>query len=116
MITMKPILEPEILEIFNKGRFGEDIEGLIISDGTGCLGHCLWCLDGGLAVILEASVKDPSLLDGAIRAGIAVAQNAGATGFWVEDTTPEMTKWRTIFCKDAAAPIPFETIFTPCCG
>ena len=116
MITMKPILEPEILEIFNKGRFGEDIEGLIISDGTGCLGHSLWRLDGTTAVVLDVSVKDPSLLDGAIRAAIAVAENAGATGFWVEDTTPEMTKWRTVFCKEAQAPIPLETIFSPCCG
>lgn len=116
MITMKPILAEEVLEIFNKGRFKGEVEGYIISDGTGCLGHCLYRVDGETAVILQAQTKDASLLDGVIRSCLSVAQENGATGFWVEDTSPELTQWRTLWCKDRPAPIPFDVVFHTCCS
>ena len=116
MITIKPITEEAILEIFNKGRFDGDVEGMIASDGTGCIGHCLYRIDGGMVRMLDAQVRDPSLLDGVIRAGLAAAQSAGATGFWVEDNDLQMTRWREAFCKNASAPIDFDVIFHTCCG
>ena len=116
MITMKPILAQEVLDIFNQGRFAGELEGTIVSDGSGCTGHCLWQLRGTTAYILQARTQDPALLDGVIRASLAAAQDAGAAGFWVEDTSDELSAWRRRFCAGQAAPIPFEAVFHTCCA
>lgn len=115
MVTMKPILDQEILDIFNRGRFSGELEGTILSDGRGCAGHCLWQMQGSTAVILQAETDDPALLDGIMRASLAAAENAGAAGFWVEDDGGALSAWRQRFAAGYAAPIPFSVIFHTCC-
>ncbi len=114
MITIKPIEEQEIIDIFNRGRFEGDLDGVIVSDGTGCTGYSLYRLEDRLVRVLYAQTKDPTLLDGILRATVAIGQNAGAEGFWVEDSTPEMTDWRKKWCKEAQSPISFDVIFHTC--
>ena len=41
MIAMRPILEPDVLELLNDGRFDGDIEGYVVMDGPNYLGHML---------------------------------------------------------------------------
>lgn len=115
MITMKPIEAEEVLEIFNKGRFEGDVEGYILSDGKGCLGYCLYRIDKDLARILAAEVQDEALLDGAIRSCLAAAQDRGAAGFWVEDSSEPVVRWKQKWCGGISAPIPFDRIFHTCC-
>ena len=121
MISMKPILEPDVLSLLNKDRFEGSLQGYVITDGKEYLGYCIYIVDGTMVTILDVVVKgtenvvpDYSVLDGAVRAAVNNGNLQGATVFKVLFTTDAMKKWVAVFCKDAGESALIETFFASC--
>ena len=53
MYVMKPILEPDVLDLLNNGRFAGEIEGYILSDGADLFGWSLFRIDGDVTSLLD---------------------------------------------------------------
>ena len=114
MYVMKPIREPEILEILNKGRFGGDIEGYILSDGGDLFGWSLFRTQDKVTHILDILAPDTSFLDGLIRASVAYGQARGAEYFTLNRDIPDLLKYRQVFFEDKGEKIACDDLFKPC--
>ena len=75
MIAMRPILEPDVLELLNDGRFDGDIEGYVVMDGPNYLGHMLYRIDGDFVDVLDCGLQESALVDGGVRACVAAGEN-----------------------------------------
>ena len=121
MISMKPIKEPDVIELLNNGRFDGDIDGYVIMNGPEFLGSCIFRVDGGNVTVLDAKTKgtdqtppDYSVLDGAVRAAVANGQNRGADNFTVLYTNSSLENWCRVFCGGEHENIPISRIFGHC--
>ncbi len=114
MIAMRPIDEPDVLDLLNDGRFAGEVRGYVVMEGPQYHGHMLYRVEAGVTEVLECGVDETPLVDGAVRACIAAGQNAGAGCFQVRTEDPKLAEWFRIFCKNAPVPVPVTQIFTPC--
>ncbi|MEG2053409.1 MAG: hypothetical protein RR052_00560 [Oscillospiraceae bacterium] len=121
MISMRPILEPDVIALLNNNRFEGEIQGYTITNGKEYLGNCIFKTEDKLITVLDATAEgtqnnppDYSILDGVIRAAIANGQNAGATNFKILTTTPSLEKWLNAFCKGKKGEISIDELFTKC--
>ncbi|MEF9969079.1 MAG: hypothetical protein RR867_01300 [Ruthenibacterium sp.] len=114
MIVMRPIREDAVLAELNANRFAGEICGYVIMDGPEYLGSMLYQIENKTTIVLDCSVKDTAVIDGAVRACIGAGENAGADCFCVNETDEKLKKWRSIFCKNEVNPIPNEKIFHKC--
>ena len=73
MIAMRPILEPDVLELLNDGRFDGDIEGYVVMDGPNYLGHMLYRIDGDFVDVLDCGLQESALVDGGVREAARLA-------------------------------------------
>ncbi len=114
MIIMRPIDEPLVLESLDTQRFGEDVRGYVIMDNEVYLGHALYCIEGTLAKVCECTVKTNALVDGAVRACVAAADNAGATHFTVNTSEENLNKWLLVFFKGDKKPQENKNLLENC--
>lgn len=114
MLAMRPIDEPDVIELINNGRFTGDVEGYIMMDGPTYLGHALFTVKDGVTTVLDSDVKESVNLDGIVRACIAAGDNRGAKRFAVNEEHPPLAEWWQVFCKGLAAPVSVDHIFTFC--
>ncbi|MEG0179424.1 MAG: hypothetical protein RR508_06450 [Oscillospiraceae bacterium] len=114
MIAMRPIMEPDVINIINNGRYDGEIDGYVIMNGAEYLGHLLYRVDKSVTEILDTSLTDNMLVDGAVRAGIAAGEHIGANSFIINKTNDALAKWHEVFCKSDTEPYPNETIFNKC--
>ena len=114
MIAMRPILEPDVLELLNDGRFDGDIEGYVVMDGPNYLGHMLYRIDGDFVDVLDCGLQESALVDGGVRACVAAGENAGCSEFTVNRTPP----WRAgtrCFSRTACSLWPSRRCFPAAC-
>ncbi|MGD9559090.1 MAG: hypothetical protein AB7V55_00600 [Oscillospiraceae bacterium] len=114
MLAIRPIDEPDVVDLLNAGRFDGPVEGYIMMDGPTYLGHALFQVVDGVTTVLDSSVKDETLLDGIVRTCVAAGDNRGAKHFAVNAGFAPLAKWWGIHCKGVDAPAPVEHIFTFC--
>lgn len=114
MLAMRPIDEPDVVDLLNGGRFGGPVEGYIMMDGPEYKGHALFAVEDGVTTVLDSGVEDSALLDGIVRACVAAGQNRGAEQFAVNPAHPLLAKWWDVFCKGLEMPAPVTRIFGKC--
>lgn len=114
MLAMRPIDEPDVVVLLNDGRFEGPVEGYIMMDGPQYLGYALFVVQDNVTTVLDSDVADNQNLDGIVRACIAAGDNRGAKSFAVNAENPKLEKWWDVFCKDLAAPVSVDHIFTFC--
>lgn len=114
MLAMRPIDEPDVIDLLNDGRFEGDVEGYIMMEGPTYLGHALFKVEDGVTTVLDSGVDNEQQLDGIVRACIASGENRGAQKFWVNREHPPLARWWQVFCKEFDAPAPVDHIFTFC--
>ncbi|MEG1782565.1 MAG: hypothetical protein RR253_04890, partial [Oscillospiraceae bacterium] len=78
---MKPILEPDVIDLLNNGRFEGDLQGYVLSDGGDLFGWSLFCVRGDVTEMLDVKAPDTKFLDGIIRASVALGESQGAEYF-----------------------------------
>ena len=116
MYAMKPILEPDVLDLLNNGRFPGEMEGYILSDGGDLFGWSLFRIDGDVTTMLDILAPSGQFLDGLIRASVAYGEARGATGFTLNMDVEDFVKYKNIFFEDEGEIIPNDHLFTPCEG
>ena len=102
MIAMRPILEPDVLELLNDGRFDGDIEGYVVMDGPNYLGHMLYRIDGDFVDVLDCGLQESALVDGGVRACVAAGANAG------------LARWYEVFFPHSMQPVAIKALFSGC--
>ena len=116
MYVMKPILEPDVLDLLNNGRFDGEMEGYVLSDGADLFGWSLFRIDGDVTTMLDILAPSGQFLDGLIRASVAYGEARGATGFTLNMDVEDFVKYKNIFFEDEGEIIPNDHLFTPCEG
>ena len=53
-------------------------------------------------------------VDGAVRAGVAVGENAGASFFRVLGEDEKLAEWKNVFFPEAQGDVPNSSIFHTC--
>ncbi|MFV0353187.1 MAG: hypothetical protein ACK5JF_12905 [Oscillospiraceae bacterium] len=114
MLAMRPIDEPDVIDLLNDGRFEGDIEGYIMMDGPTYLGHALFKVENGVTTVLDSSIQDHQQLDGIVRACIAAGDNREAKLFLVNKQQANLAKWWDVFCKEKEGPVETGHLFTFC--
>lgn len=114
MITMKPILEQDVLALLNNGRFDPLPDGYIMTDGGNYLGYSLFHCEGGVTAVLDAQAQDNMMLDGLVRAAVAKGESMGAEAFTVNREVPALRDWAQVFAGEETEPIKNTKIFGNC--
>ena len=114
MIAMRPILEQDVIDLLNDGRFEGELDGYVVMEGPEYLGYILYRLEKPLVRILDCGVENTACIDGAVRACIAAGQNAGCSCFAVNQGDGRLSKWHSIFCKGSSETVPIDKIFSLC--
>lgn len=114
MIAMRPILEQDVIDLLNNGRFSEDIDGYVIMNGAEYLGYALYRVDGECTSVLACETQSNALVDGAVRACVAAGENAGAVRFRVNREDPALDKWASVFLHGARATAENSELFRHC--
>ncbi len=114
MLAMRPIDEPDVVDLLNDGRFEGAVEGYIMMDGPAYLGHALFIVDGNVTTVLDSGVENEQQMDGIVRACIAAGEHRGAKQFAVNMEHDKLARWWNVFCKGIEAPAPVDHIFTLC--
>ncbi|MDL2295018.1 hypothetical protein LJC60_10450 [Ruminococcaceae bacterium OttesenSCG-928-D13] len=114
MLSMRPIDEPDVIELLNGGRFEGNVEGYMMMDGPEYLGHALFEVKDGVTTVLDSGVEEFQNLDGIVRACVAAGENRGAKLFAMNMEHPPLAKWWELFCKDMAPPVSVDHIFKLC--
>lgn len=113
MIAMRPINEPEVINSINNGRFDAVLFGYVVMDGPNYLGHILYTINNETTVVLDASLNNNMLVDGAVRACVAAGEYKGAKNFIIKSDCKCLMEWRNVFCKTENS-VPNEKLFTKC--
>ena len=116
MISIKPIEEQDVLDLFAKKRFSGALQGYVISDGASLLGHALYRIDGDTAVLLEAEAEDNGLVDGVIRACVARGETMGAKFFTCEANRGALHEWFALRFSGQEKRISIAKLLGGCCG
>lgn len=114
MLAMRPIEEPDVVDLLNNGRFNGPVEGYILMDGPTYLGHALFRVENHITTVLDSDVQGNQQLDGIVRACIAAGENRGAKQFAVNRRHPPLAAWWQVFCKGLQPPVPVAHIFSLC--
>lgn len=114
MIAMRPILEQDVIDLLNDGRFEGELDGYVVMEGSNYLGYILYRLEKPVVRVLDCGVENTACIDGAVRACVAAGQNAGCTCFSIREEDERLCKWRSIFCKGEPDPVPIDKIFSLC--
>lgn len=114
MLAMRPIDEPDVIDLLNNNRFEGEVEGYIMMDGPTYLGHALFKVEDGVTTVLDCGVEDTDKIDGIVRACIASGENRYAEKFAVNMEEPALAKWWSVFCKEYTGPAPVTHIFELC--
>ena len=114
MIAMRPILEPDVLELLNDGRFDGDIEGYVVMDGPNYLGHMLYRIDGDFVDVLDCGLQESALVDGGVRACVAAGENAGCSEFTVNMQDAALARWYEVFFPHSMQPVAIKALFSGC--
>lgn len=116
MYVMKPIMEYDVLDLLNAGRFEGEMEGYILSDGGDLFGWSLFRIDGDVTSMLDVNAPSGSFLDGLIRASVAYGEARGATSFSLNPDVADFVKYKEVFFENEGFVIPNDKLFTPCEG
>lgn len=114
MLAMKPIDEPDVVDLLNNGRFAGEVEGYIMMDGPAYCGHALFVVENGVTRVLDSGVDDFTMLDGIVRACIAAGDNRGAKEFAVNREHDALNRWWNQFCAEMPEPVSVDHIFHFC--
>ncbi len=114
MITMKPILEQDVLALLAAGRFDPLPEGYIMTDGGTYLGYSLFRCEGDVTVVLDVQAQDNMLVDGLVRAAVAKGESMGAAAFSLNREIPALQEWAQVFVPAEEEPIKNTKIFGNC--
>ena len=114
MIAMRPILEQDVINLLNDGRFEEDIDGYVIMDGPQYLGYALYRVQDGCTTVLACQTQTNALVDGAVRACVAAGENAGADRFCINRDDPALDTWASVFLHGAKNEAPNTDLFSHC--
>lgn len=106
MIAMRPILEQDVLDLLNDGRFDGEVEGYVVMDGPNYLGHMLYRIDGDFIDVLDCGVQESALVDGGVRACVAAGENAGCCEFTVNMEDAALARWYRVFFPHSVQPWP----------
>ncbi|MDD3429978.1 MAG: hypothetical protein PHG02_08255 [Oscillospiraceae bacterium] len=116
MITIKPIMEQEIIDLINRGRFDGDVDGVCVTDGTTYMGNCLFKIENGIVLFLDTTIQDLALLDGAVRAAVDAGAREGTTGFDFNAECYQLTHYRSVFFESLSGVIENKKLLGGCCG
>ena len=114
MIAMRPILEQDVIDLLNNGRFADDVDGYVLMDGPEYLGYALYRVEGGCTMVLACETKTNALVDGAVRACVAAGENAGASSFCINRSDPALDEWASVFVHGAQSVTPNSELFRHC--
>ena len=114
MFTMKPIKENDVIELLNNNRFEGDIQGYILSDGGDLFGYTLFTVENGLVMLLDSKTPDTRLLDGIIRASIALGETQGATRFAFNLEHEPFSEYKRVLFGEYENDIEISKIFSGC--
>ena len=116
MYSMKPILEQDVIDLLNNGRFEGDLDGYVLSDGADLFGWSLFRVDSDVTVMLDVLAPDFKFLDGLIRASVALGESRGTTAFSLNMDVADFAKYKQVFFENEGYIIPNDKLFTPCHG
>lgn len=111
---MRPILEQDVIDLLNNGRFDEDIDGYVIMNGPEYLGYALYRVDGECTSVLACETQSNALVDGAVRACVAAGENAGAARFRVNREDAALDAWARVFLHGAKETVENAELFHHC--
>ena len=114
MIAMRPILEQDVIDLLNNGRFEDEIDGYVIMNGAEYLGYALYRVQDGCTTVLACETQSNALVDGAVRACVAAGGNAGADRFCVNKEDQALAKWASVFLHGAKEIVPNGELFGHC--
>lgn len=114
MLTMRPIDEPDVIQLLNDNRFGGSVNGYVMMEGPVYLGHALFCVKEKTVTLLDTDIKDPLHVDGIARACIAAGQHRGARAFAVNEADPALAKWWQAYGNAGTAPVAIDQLFHSC--
>lgn len=114
MYAIKPILEPDVIDLLNKDRFTGDLQGYVLSDGGDLFGWSLFKIENGTTYVLDILAPDSRFLDRLIRASAAFGENAGAEYFSLNCQISDLAKYKQVFFEKEGDIMPNSLLFTPC--
>ena len=82
MIAMRPILEQDVLDLLNDGRFDGEVEGYVVMDGPNYLGHMLYRIDGDFVDVLDCGVQESALVDGGVKSYVIDDRELACAPAW----------------------------------
>lgn len=116
MISMKPVLEPDVIDLLNNGRFEGDVEAYVMSDGTAYFGHMLYKIENSTTLIIDTKLTDYALLDGIVRAVVAKGSMQGADCFEIISDEEHLLNYKAAFCKNYSGKVPNSVLMGGCGG
>ena len=114
MIAMRPILEQDVIDLLNNGRFEDEIDGYVIMNGAEYLGYALYHVQDGCTTVLACETQTNALVDGAVRACVAAGENAGAKCFRVNRDDAALAKWASVFLHGGKDVVQNSELFGHC--
>ncbi len=116
MYAMKPIIEKDVIDLLNRGRFEGNMEGYVLSDGADLFGWSLFRIDGDITMMLDILSPGDQFLDGLIRASVAYGEARGATKFSFNKDNADFMRYKKVFFEKQGDVISNDLLFTPCEG
>lgn len=114
MYSMKPILEPDVIDLLNNGRFEGELQGYVLSDGGDLFGWSLFRVDGCVTSMLDIKAPDSKFLDGIIRASVALGESQGASSFSFNEQVADFVKYKEVFFEKEGKIIDNSLLFSGC--
>lgn len=115
MFVIKPIEEPEIIDVLNKGRFQGEVQGYILSDGADLFGWSLFSLEKGITKVLDVLAPDMGVLDGLVRTSVSYGQERNCRFFSLNSDNPDLLEYKRVFFPDSDDIIPNEMLLKKNC-
>lgn len=116
MFTIKPILEQDVIDLLNNGRYDGELEGYVLSDGADLFGWSLFRVDGRVTVLFDVLAPEFRYLDAIIRASVAYGESRGAVSFSLNTAVPDFAKYKQVFFENEPDVISNDKLFVPCEG
>ncbi|MEG0019136.1 MAG: hypothetical protein RR846_00830 [Oscillospiraceae bacterium] len=114
MYTMKPIKEYDVIELLNNGRFDGDLQGYVLSDGGDLFGYSLFKVVQDETILLDSKTPDTRLLDGIIRASVALGEAQGAEFFSFNLDHEPFKEYKRVFFNEQDGKIKNTLLFSGC--
>ncbi len=114
MYSMKPIQEPDVIDLLNNNRFDGDLQGYVLSDGGDLFGWSLFLVDGNTTILLDINTPNDKFLDGLIRASVALGESQGAVNFKFNEEIENFRRYKDVFFKNHGEIILNDDLFKGC--